>query len=81
MTIYFAISGLQVYDSAQRELTVHLRIAEGKERTAVLFSPVYYLCVTTGTQLGALSVGEEPKIPGIISDEQSKIRPFSVVAR
>jgi hypothetical protein len=26
-------------------------------------------------------VGAEPKIPGIIMDEQSKIRPFSVVAR
>jgi hypothetical protein len=40
-----------------------------------------YLCVTTGVQVGALSEGAEPKIPGIISDEQSKIRPFSVVAR
>jgi hypothetical protein len=37
--------------------------------------------VTTGVQVGALSDGDEPKIPGIISDEQSKIRPFSVVAR
>jgi len=36
--------------------------------------------VTTGVQVGALSVGADPKIPGIIIDEQSKIRPFSVVA-
>lgn len=40
-----------------------------------------YLCVTTGVQVGALNDGAEPKIPGIISEEQSKIRPFSVVAR
>lgn len=40
-----------------------------------------YLWVTIGTQVGALNVGAEPKMPGIISDEQSKIRPFSVVAR
>ncbi len=40
-----------------------------------------YLCVTTGVQLGAVSDGADPKNPGIIIEEQSKIRPFSVVAR
>jgi hypothetical protein len=53
-----------------------------KNQEAVIPPPkASYLCVTTGVQVGALSDGDEPKIPGIISDEQSKMRPFSVVAR
>lgn len=80
MRRYSAHAGLLIVE-AKAYCPRRWRSDDGKPGSGNTASTANYLWVTTGVQVGALSDGAEPKIPGIISDEQSKIRPFSVVAR